>query len=69
MIQIRDGMKIVFIGDSIIDVKFNKNFRRNLKGAKSYPLNVRIELEKRGFHVICFSKESQTTELITFTTD
>lgn len=54
MIQIRDGMKIVFIGDSITDVKFNKNFRRNLKGAKSYPLNVRNELKKRRFRVTCF---------------
>lgn len=54
MIQIRDGMKIVFIGDSITDVKFNKNFRRKLKGAKSYPLNVRNEIKRRGFRVTCF---------------
>lgn len=56
MIRIHDGMKIVFIGDSITDVKFNKNFRRKLKGAKSYPLNVRDEIKKQGFRVTCYFK-------------
>lgn len=32
--MICDGMKIVFIGDSITDVKFNKNFSQKFKRSK-----------------------------------
>lgn len=40
MININKNSKILFIGDSITDVKFNIRFHYKLKGRKIYALNV-----------------------------
>ncbi|MEG2080979.1 MAG: GDSL-type esterase/lipase family protein [Oscillospiraceae bacterium] len=46
MITIKDNDKILFLGDSITDIAFNKRMRRKIGGAKTYPLVVSNELKK-----------------------
>lgn len=40
MIEIKDNSRVLFIGDSITDVKFNIRFHYKLKGGRVYALNV-----------------------------
>ncbi len=49
MIQIKDNQRILFIGDSITDVKWNKNVnqRFRLNSYNTYPLQVAKELKKK----------------------
>lgn len=47
MIQIKDNMTLLFIGDSITDIKFNKRMSRQIKGANCYPKQVEKELKKQ----------------------
>lgn len=46
MINIKDGNGILFIGDSITDVKFNKWQNKKLKGRYNYPLQCSDEIKK-----------------------
>lgn len=56
MINIKDGNTILFIGDSITDVKFNKKQNSNLKGKYNYPLQCRDEIKKRTTKPIFYYK-------------
>ncbi len=47
MINVNDNDRILFLGDSITDVKFNKRFNRRLKGKNIYALQVSKELKKK----------------------
>lgn len=40
MIEIKENSRVLFIGDSITDIKFNTRFHYKLKGRKVYALNV-----------------------------
>lgn len=40
MISIKENSRVLFIGDSITDVKFNVRFHYKLKGGRVYALNV-----------------------------
>lgn len=40
MIEIKENSRVLFIGDSITDIKFNTRFYYKLKGARVYALNV-----------------------------
>lgn len=44
--KIRDGFKILFFGDSITDVAFNRRQSLRLHGRNNYPLQVAKELNK-----------------------
>lgn len=45
-IQIKDNSKILFLGDSITDIKFNRKMNRRLHGKRVYALQVAEELKK-----------------------
>lgn len=45
--KIKDKSRILFLGDSITDVKFNKRQRHNIGGKNVYALQVEKELKKR----------------------
>lgn len=45
--KIKDKSRILFLGDSITDVKFNKRQRRNIGGKDVYALQTARELKKR----------------------
>lgn len=47
MIQIKDNQRILFIGDSITDVKFNRKCARSIGGSKVYCLQVAKALKKQ----------------------
>ena len=47
MLKVENGMRILFIGDSITDVKFNKWQNRNIGGKKIYALQLADELKKK----------------------
>lgn len=47
MIDIKDGSKILFIGDSITDIKFNRRFSFKIHGARVYALQVAKVLKKK----------------------
>lgn len=47
MIEIKDGYRILFIGDSITDIKFNRQFSYKIHGAKIYALQAAKKLKKR----------------------
>ena len=47
MIEIKDGYKILFIGDSITDVKFNRRQNKNIGGKNIYALQVAKQLKKK----------------------
>lgn len=46
MMKIYDGCRILFIGDSITDIKFNRKFNRRLHGKNIYALQAATELKK-----------------------
>lgn len=46
-IKIKSDSTVLFIGDSITDVKFNRRFRFKIKGNKVYALQVKKQLQKR----------------------
>ncbi len=45
-IKLSKNSTVLFIGDSITDVKFNRRFRFKIKGNKVYALQVKKELKK-----------------------
>ncbi len=47
MIDINNDSRILFIGDSITDIKFNTRFHYKLKGRKVYALNVGKAIKKK----------------------
>ncbi|MBQ8177680.1 MAG: hypothetical protein IJ033_00655 [Clostridia bacterium] len=47
MIEIKNNQRVLFIGDSITDVKFNRKFRLSIGGANVYCLQVAKELKKK----------------------
>ncbi len=47
MIDIKNGQKILFIGDSITDVKFNRKMHGKIGGREVYCLQVAKELKKK----------------------
>lgn len=47
MIEIKDNSRILFIGDSITDIKFNKRLNRKLHGKNIYALQVSKELKDK----------------------
>lgn len=47
MIEIKNGQRILFIGDSITDVKFNRKMQGKLGGREVYCLQVAKELKKK----------------------
>lgn len=47
MIEIKDNSRILFIGDSITDIKFNRRLNRKLHGKNIYALQVSQELKKK----------------------
>jgi lysophospholipase L1-like esterase len=46
MINIENGSRILFLGDSITDIKFNRRMNAKLHGKNVYPLQVTKELNK-----------------------
>lgn len=56
MIKINDNSKVLFLGDSITDVKFNRRFNYKLKGKKIYALNVGKEIKKKHKNAKVFYK-------------
>ena len=47
MIEIKNGQRILFIGDSITDVKFNRKMQGKIGGREVYCLQVAKELKKK----------------------
>ncbi|MCD7722640.1 MAG: GDSL-type esterase/lipase family protein [Clostridiales bacterium] len=47
MIEIKDNSKILFLGDSITDIKFNRRENRKIHGKNIYALQVSKELKKK----------------------
>lgn len=47
MIQVKDGMRILFIGDSITDINFNRRMHYKLKGRQVYCLQVAKALKAK----------------------
>lgn len=47
MIKIKDGYRILFIGDSITDVKFNRRMNVKIHGKNIYALQVAKQLKKK----------------------
>lgn len=47
MIEIKNGQRILFIGDSITDVRFNRKMQSKIGGREVYCLQVAKELKKR----------------------
>lgn len=56
MINIDDNSRVLFIGDSITDIKFNCRFNYKLKGRKVYALNVAKQIKKKHPNVKVFYK-------------
>ncbi len=54
MIEIKDNSRILFIGDSITDIKFNWRLNRRLHGKNIYALQVAKVLKKRYSHLKFF---------------
>lgn len=46
MIELKDGFRILFIGDSITDIKFNRKFNYKIHGRKIYALQTSKALKK-----------------------
>lgn len=46
MIKINNESRVLFFGDSITDIKFNRRFNRKLKGKRIYALNLGTEIKK-----------------------
>lgn len=47
MIEIKDNQRVLFIGDSITDIKFNRRFHSSLGGRKIYALQIAKELKSK----------------------
>lgn len=47
MIEIKDGYRILFIGDSITDITFNRKFNYKLHGRNVYALQVADKLKRK----------------------
>lgn len=47
MIELKDNQKILFIGDSITDISFNRKFAHRIGGSKVYCLQVAKELKRK----------------------
>lgn len=47
MIEIKDGYRVLFIGDSITDIRFNRKFDYRIHGRKVYALQTARELKKK----------------------
>lgn len=47
MVKIKDGDKILFLGDSITDVKFNRRMNRTIGGKNIYALQIAKILKKK----------------------
>ncbi len=56
MIKLNDNSKILFIGDSITDIKFNRKFNHNLHGRDVYALQVSRALKKKYDNLTFFYK-------------
>lgn len=56
MIQVKDNSRILFLGDSITDVKFNRRMNRTLHGKKIYALQAADALKRRARHLQFFYK-------------
>lgn len=56
MVQVKDGYKILFLGDSITDVKFNRKQNRKLGGKNIYALQVSKALKKEHKNLEFFYK-------------
>lgn len=48
MIEIKSNDRVLFIGDSITDIKFNRRNNRVNKGKNNYPLQVAQSLKNKG---------------------
>ena len=48
MMEIKSSDRVLFIGDSITDVKFNKRNNRAIKGKNNFPLQVTQAWKKKG---------------------
>lgn len=47
MIDVKDGYRILFIGDSITDINFNRRFTYKIHGSKVYALQAAKKLKKK----------------------
>lgn len=47
MIDVKDGYRILFIGDSITDIHFNRRFAYKIHGSKVYALQAAKKLKKK----------------------
>lgn len=47
MMEIKDGDRILFLGDSITDIKFNRQFNYKIHGRKVYALQAAKSLKKK----------------------
>lgn len=56
MIEIKDGYRILFIGDSITDIKFNRRFNSRIHGKNVYALQVADRLKKKHKNLKFFFK-------------
>lgn len=56
MIEIKDGYRILFIGDSITDVKFNRRFNGKIHGKNVYALQAAKQLKKKYKNLTFFFK-------------
>lgn len=56
MIEIKDGYRILFIGDSITDIKFNRRFNGRIHGKNVYALQVADRLKKEHKNLKIFFK-------------
>ncbi len=56
MIRVKDGFRILFLGDSITDIKFNRRFSYKIHGSKVYALQVAKELNKKYKNLVFFYK-------------
>lgn len=56
MIDIKDGSRILFIGDSITDIKFNRRFYYKIHGARVYALQAAKTLKKKHRNLKFFFK-------------
>lgn len=63
MIKIDKNSRVLFIGDSITDIKFNRRFRLKLKGKNVYALNVSRKIKEKcpGATVFCKGIASNRT--------
>ena len=56
MIDVKDGCRILFIGDSITDINFNRRFAYKIHGSKVYALQAAKKLKKKHKNLKFFFK-------------